>query len=86
MSHALFASLIICFTSLRSSRAFLGVLSERLDSGMTAYYPQKFFLVLDNVRFPKEPSIISLGQEYPRKIAFWFLPPYSPQLNAKEPI
>ena len=63
----------------RSFRSFLGVL-------MLAYYPQKIFVVLDNARYHKEPRVLYLGQRHPRRIELWFLPPYSPELNAAEPI
>lgn len=63
----------------RSFRVFLGAL-------MMAYYPWKIFMVLDNARFHKEPGILSLCHQYSQRIALWFLPPYSPQLNATEPI
>lgn len=62
-----------------SFRSFLGGL-------MTAYYPQKVFLVLDNARFHKEPGVISLCQRHLQQIELWFLPVYSPELNAAEPI
>jgi transposase len=53
---------------------------------MLAYYPQKIFVVLDNARFQKEPGVLSLCQRHPQKIELWFLPPYSSDLNAAEPI
>jgi transposase len=62
-----------------SFKTFLGGL-------MFSYYPQKIFLVLDNARYHKEPSVASFCQGHSRQLELWFLPTYSPDLNAAEPI
>lgn len=60
-------------------KAFLGAL-------MLSYYPQKLFLVLDNARYHKEPGVVSFCHQYSQQLELWFLPAYSPDLNAAEPI
>ena len=75
--HFLYRFTEVCNS--QSFRSFLGTL-------MFAYYPQKVFLVLDNARYHKEPGVLSLCQRHSRRIDLWFLPTYSPDLNATEPI
>lgn len=62
-----------------SFRIFLGALLQAL-------YPLKIFLVLDNARYHKEPGVMAFCRTYIRRLSLWFLPTYSPELNAIEPI
>jgi len=75
--HFIYRFMEVC--NHQTFRSFLGVL-------MGAYYPQRIFLILDNARFHKEPTIIAFCKENHHRISLWFLPPYSPDLNATEPI
>jgi transposase len=62
-----------------SYRAFLETL-------MRAYYPRKVFVVADNARYHKAPEVLSLSRESSHRLELWFLPFYSPEMNAAERI
>lgn len=49
-------------------------------------YPKKIFLVADNARYHKDEQVVSWCKDNNRHIECWFLPPYSPEFNAMEPI
>lgn len=62
-----------------SFKLFLGTL-------LVAFYPLKIFMVIDNARYHKSPGIIFFRKQHQRRLELWFLPTYSPELNAIEPV
>jgi transposase len=50
------------------------------------FYPYKIFLVVDNARYHKKEQVILWCKDNKRYIECWFLPPYSPEFNAMEPV
>jgi transposase len=47
---------------------------------------EKIYLILDNVRYHKAKKLEPFLEENKERLTLFFLPPYSPELNAVEPV
>lgn len=67
------------FTEKFNATTFLSFLQH-----LTRHYDEKIFLVLDNAPYHHAKMVTNWVEENSDKIELFFLPPYSPDLNAQE--
>jgi transposase len=57
-----------------------------LEQILERFYPPKVYLIMDNARYHKDAEIKEWFHQNTDYIERWYLPPYSPEMNAVEPL
>ena len=57
-----------------------------LERVLKSFYPKKVYVVIDNARYHRSLPVKEWCLANKDRIEYWFLPPYSPDYNAIEPI
>jgi len=68
------------FASTLNGESYLTFLQQLVN----LFAPQPLAVIADNARYHKHPEVRAWCQAHADQLRHWFLPPYSPQLNAME--